>query len=250
MQKKTCNPHQRKALVGLTVLALFVALPTAELPSLWSAILAAGQVTGLVLTAVAALKCFFTVHRDFEVSAGPVYLCAKCQIEVSSDAWHCDICDVCVAAYSHHSHWLNCCIGATNTVPYLSCLAGLGLAAVCQTAASIALFAFMLRDRELAIRVGEKYSLRDQGYLFHLFLPFSTLVSASIAIASCSNFSFHLCKLSHRPSRVRRSTIMPAEDKSFTNKQPYESIDATIAGEKQVEKACAGLAPSSNSKYT
>lgn len=165
--RETCSSQQVKALAGLTVLALFVSIPTAELPVLWSAGLAAGQVAGLIVTAAAAWKCFFTVHYGFAVDTSLVLMCGKCKIAVCSDTRHCDICNVCVAMHSHHSYWLNCCIGRTNAIPYLCCLAGLALAALCQTAASVSLFGLMLQNRELA-------SVWQRSTLYETKAPYST----------------------------------------------------------------------------
>ena len=246
MKVKPCSSQQVKAQAGLTALALFIAMPTSELPDTWSLVLAAGQVVGLALAELSALKCFYTQQSGFGGGIGIGKVCVKCDLSVCADTYHCEICSMCVAGQSHHSDWLNCCIGARNAIVYLSCLAGLALAALCQIAAVIALYAQMLSSKDFALYIGQKYSLNDQGSLFHLFLSFSLLVSASVAIACCSNFSFHLCKLlslwrqSSREKRTGKVSPVYNEEtliQPSRHKQSLDFADATFGNEKQTAKA-------------
>jgi hypothetical protein len=147
MKLEQCSSQQLRAQAGLTALALFVAMPTAELPETWSLVLAAGQVAGLALAGLSALKCFYTQQGGFEGGIGLSKVCVKCKISVCADTYHCEICSLCVTGHSHHSDWLNCCIGARNAIAYLSCLTGLALAAISQIAANIALYALMFRSK-------------------------------------------------------------------------------------------------------
>jgi len=107
------------------------------------------------------------------------------------------MCGICVSGYSHHSYWLNSCIGSANTLPYLLCLAGMALTAICQVSADLLLMVLMLSGHSFALHITRKYSLLDHGYLFNLLLPFSFLVSTSIA----SYFTFHVWKAGIRLRR-------------------------------------------------
>jgi len=198
----------------LTLLALFSLLLTAELPLPWAASLATGQTMGLVLAATMAACCYYARHSCFPYSnTGSGDLCRLCKLPKWPNSQHCPICEVCVANYSHHSEWLSSCIGAANVLPYVGCLLGMGVAAGCQAAGLTALLVFMICDKELAVRLSGKYSLRDEGYLFQLMLFFTILVTYVLTISSGLRACFCICKaisLQHRQKTGKRR-ISPLE---------------------------------------
>jgi len=204
---KTCSAQQVRAALGITVIAVWSLIVTAELPVFWAVILGTGQGLGLAVTAVSALCCFYVVPYKVSYQCGSGILCEKCRLPSLPGTHHCDICDVCVPGFSHHSDWLNSCIGAGNAWVYLSVVLGLAVATVGQTAAAVGLWVLMLGNKDLAVRLGQKYALKDQGYLYHLTLVFSLLVSASLAIASLSNLALHLCRLLAQYKQNRKAAF-------------------------------------------
>lgn len=203
--------QQLKGVIGLGTLAFFCMILTGELKSNWAIPLGIGQGLGLLLAGISDFYCYSTAYTAQLCKSGNGTICEKCKLPRQSDTYHCEICCVCVYAYSHHSYWLNTCIGAANAATYLLCLAGLSLTALCQVCAEVALMVLMLSERSFAMHISSKYSLADQGYLFNLLLPFSFLVSSSVAIASCFNFGFHLCKdlCQWRLKRKGRKVVSP-----------------------------------------
>jgi hypothetical protein len=63
----------------------------------------------------------------------------------------------------------------------------LGLSAFCQTGAGVALFLLMLTDKEIAIRLNNRYSMGDKDCYFQVLLHFSTLVSFFLTFSCCLN---------------------------------------------------------------
>lgn len=52
-------------------------------------------------------------------------VCPKCCKYIPPGAAHCKICQQCISKQSHHSVWLDCCIGESNRRVYiLGCLLG------------------------------------------------------------------------------------------------------------------------------
>lgn len=204
--------QQLKGVVGLGILAFFCILITGELKINWAIPLGIGQGLGLLLAGISDFYCYSTTYSASLCKSGNGTICEKCKLPRQSDTHHCEICEACVPAYSHHSYWLNTCIGSANATTYLLCLAGLSLTALCQICATVALMVLMLNNRSFAMRVTSKYSLLDQGYLFNLLLPFSFLVSSSLAIASCFNFAFYLYKdLSNQRLKKKAREIVSPE---------------------------------------
>lgn len=232
-----------KGVTGLALLSLFSYLLAAELPFLWAILLGAGQAAGLVLAATTATCCYYTLHSSFQVP-GSGDICSLCQLPQLEDSHHCPICQTCVPAYSHHSEWLSCCIGAANAFSYVGCLVGLALAANCQAGSMICLLMVMLNEKEFAVRINEKYSLRDGGYLFQLALFFSLLVSCCLIISSCLRICLHISKTAVRlrSQRLRMRRIHPIEKLSELHKPQEESYDTV----NMTCKAAECVIPSSN----
>ena len=216
---KTCSPQQTRGIIGITALAFWSLIATAELPASWAISLGVSQVIGLLVVGISALRCFNTSHSTTSLRYGAGVLCTKCKRPSLAGSHHCEVCEVCVAAYSHHSDWLNNCIGVGNAGAYLGVVSGLGVLAGCQTGADIGLWVLMLSDKEFAMYIGEKYSLRDQGYLYHLLLLFSLLVSASVVIASVSNLIFQICwRISQRKRQKKsRFQVIPTVPRIDSN---------------------------------
>lgn len=191
---KAWSPQQTRGVIGITSLALWSLIATAELPSNWAISLGISQAVGLLVVGISALRCFYTSHSTVSLRYGTGVLCPKCKRPSAAGSHHCEVCEVCVAAYSHHSDWLNNCIGVGNSGAYLGVVSGLGVLAGCQTGAGIGLWVLMLSNKDFALYIGEKYSLRDQGYLYHLLLLFSLLVSVSVLIASVFNLLSQICR--------------------------------------------------------
>lgn len=139
-------------------------------------------------------------------------MCEKCHLLSFAGSYHCEICNLCIPAYSHHSDWLNNCIGSANSVAYLGGLAGLGLAAACQATVFIVLLVYLLQDKAAAMRINEKYSVRDQGSFFHLIMYFSLLLSAIIAIINFTNLAKRLWKITSKwcERRTIQRLLFPA----------------------------------------
>lgn len=195
---RPCTCMQVRAIAGLSALALSAFAATSELPQLWMVVLLSGQTAGWTLAVSCAIWCYFARHEQRIRQRGAGALCDKCDLPSFAGSHHCETCDMCISAYSHHSEWLNTCIGSANYTAYLGGLAGLGLAAAFQTTAFIVLLVFLLQDRDTAIRINEKYSVRDHGYLFHLMMHFSLLLSAVLALVNCMNLAVRLWKIISR----------------------------------------------------
>lgn len=195
MVNKGCAGKQCRGAVGLTFLAFLSFLEVRELPQSWAVRLGVGQAAGLFLAVLSAVYCFFSSHKCVSSPQGSGTLCLKCKLPSFVGSFHCEICDICVPGYSHHSYWLNSCIGASNSLAYLSGSLGLGTAAVLQVATGLIMYALMLGNRSFALQLSEKYALRDQGCLFHLLLLFALLVSCFIAIACTVNAVLLTCRL-------------------------------------------------------
>jgi len=200
---------QVRAILGLAVLASMSTLITSELPTSSAIPLAIGQFAGWTLAIVSALRCCFTLHSEFGLISMRNTVCEKCQMQTIAGASHCDICEVCVPAYSHHSDWLNSCIGAGNCFTYLGCLLGLGFSALCQLAAGVSLLVLSAIDKDLALRINTRYSLRDQGYLFHLLHHFSALISAVLAFSSFLGVCRHCPKAFALWKQRREVRVLP-----------------------------------------
>lgn len=189
--RKHCNKvwkgKQRRGAAGLTSLALISLLETLELPREWAVLLGVGQVVGLLLAAFAAVYCFYAQHKQTRDQQGCGAMCHKCKLPCFQGSFHCEICDICVPEYSHHSRWLNNCIGACNCAAYLTGLFSLGTVAGLQAAACVSLHGMMFRSKAFAMQLNEKYALRDEGYLFHLLIVFALLLSCSVGIACFIN---------------------------------------------------------------
>lgn len=248
---KFCSAQQARAALGITVLAVWSLVATAELPVFWAAILGTSQGLGLAIAAVCSVCCFYASPYQLSYQRGSGVLCEKCHLPSLSGTQHCEVCAVCVSGFSHHSDWLNCCIGTGNAGAYLGVVGGLALATASQTAAVVGLWALMLGNRDLAVRLGQKYALRDQGYLYHLLLLFFLLVSASLAIASLSNLVLHLCRLLSQWKRPRKpvfqlnsatphidscTPVLRSEGESAfcspwkTGEDPFDPADVTFRG--------------------
>lgn len=202
--------QQLQGIAGLTVLALVSAVLTSELPLTWEIILGAGQLASWVLAVVSAVLCHYTTHNEWEAT-GTRKICEKCQRSRMADSNHCDLCEVCVPAYSHHSDWLNNCVGACNYCSYMICLLGLGLSALCQFAAGVSLLIISAFDEGTAARINSRYSLRDQGYLFHLLHHFSSLISAVLAFSSFLSLFRNLPKALSAWKQRKESSIFSAK---------------------------------------
>lgn len=200
--RKAWSPQQIRGSIGITTLALWSLITTSELPASWAISLGISQVIGLLVTGISALRCFYTSHSTTSLLYGSGVLCTQCKRPSLAGSHHCEICEVCVAACSHHSEWLNNCIGVGNAGAYIGVVSGLGVLAGCQTGADVGLWVLMLSNKEFALYIGEKYSMRDQGYLYHLLQLFSLLVSVSVLIASVFNLILHICwRISQRKHR-------------------------------------------------
>jgi hypothetical protein len=182
-RSKVWKGKQRRGAAGLASLALVSLLETQELPQDLAVLLGVGQVVGLLLAVFAAVYCFYAQHNQTRDLQGCGAMCLKCKLP----SFHCEICDICVPKYSHHSRWLNNCIGTCNRAAYLTGLISLGTVAGLQAAASVSLHGMMFRSKAFAMHLNEKYSLRDEGYLFHLLIVFALLLSCSVEIACFIN---------------------------------------------------------------
>lgn len=189
-------------------------LATVDLPLLWALLLGCGQLVGLAVTITSALVCFYTNHNAHSNSSGSGFLCEKCQLPAFLDTHHCEICDLCIPAYSHHSHWLNTCIGACNIRAYLSGLTSLAVATGCQAASGIAILALIMQDREIGLRLKQRYSLHDKGYLFALLLTAAVLVATFTTFACVCNLSYHLFRIASKWRPRRQHKIRPIRTSS------------------------------------
>lgn len=191
---EVCTSLQIRAIAGLMTLALTAAASAYELPSMCEFVLIGGGAAAWSLAIICAFLCYFVKHERAR-HEGPGQLCPVCNSPAEEGSYHCELCGVCVAGFSHHSEWLNSCIGRANYPAYLGCLAGMGLAGGFQVAAYLALFIVMVQDKETMIRINEKYSMMDQGYIFHLILYFTLMVSVTLAATNCTNLIIRIWRV-------------------------------------------------------
>ena len=194
---EVCTSQQVRAIAGLVALGLTAAASAYELPSICALALACGGVAAWLIAVICAFWCYSVKHERAR-HEGPGQLCPICRFPAGEDSYHCDLCGVCVAGFSHHSDWLNSCIGSANYPAYLGCVAGMGLAGGFQVATYLALFTVMVQDKGTMIRINEKYSIMDQGYFFHLVLYFALLVSTTLAVTNCANFAVRIWNIMAR----------------------------------------------------
>lgn len=192
--RRTCTSQQLKGTFGISLQALLAYAIAWELPTTWCISLRIGLTIGLGLAGISATTCFYTTHIQCGYKGGSGTLCKECQLPALLGTQHCDVCEICVPAYSHHSDWLNACIGGNNYLAYLLCLLSIGEIAVCQVLASTTLLALIATDEKTAQRVIDHYSLFDQGYVFHVFLLFYFLISLTLAVTTWASFGYHLSK--------------------------------------------------------
>ena len=146
--------------------------------------------------------------------SGSGSICAKCDLPVLKDTFHCEVCNVCVAGYSHHSVYLNTCIGSSNRANYSACLAGLSLAAAGELSTYVVLLALMIRDKQFTIYLNDKYSVWDYGYLFHLFVFFFMLTAFFLMVTSIIGCVFH-AYIAIWDSRTVKKTIVKIKPVSY-----------------------------------
>jgi len=131
-----------------------------------------------------------------------------------------------VPAHSHHSDWLNSCWRLCNYSAYVFCLFSVGAIVICQLLASTVLLALIATDQDTARRIAYRYSLLDQGYLYHVFLFFYFLISVTLAATTWASFAYHLSKAVSQwreQQKVRRQTQPILEINS-----PYPSSDTGL----------------------
>lgn len=201
--------RQSQGLAGLSFTSAMGILAAVELPLPWAIPLGSGQAAGLLVAIVSVLFCFYAAHNKQASRSGSGVLCEKCELPVFLGTYHCEICEICVPGYSHHSHWLNTCIGQSNTRAYFSGLAGLALATACQATAGIGLLVLKMLDSDVALRVKQRYSLHDHCYSFNLLLISAVLVAVFVSFASICILSFHLFKVYFRWKTQRQRQILP-----------------------------------------
>lgn len=54
-------------------------------------------------------------------------MCHNCRKYVRDSTIHCHVCNACIMLYSHHSYWLDCCIGQKNSLFYFASM----IASIC-----------------------------------------------------------------------------------------------------------------------
>ena len=197
MERQTCfregTAKQCKAVVGLPVLVFVFLLVTLELSLPWAISLNIGQFVGLSVATFCAISCIRSQHKShYAGEAGLGKLCTLCEQPQLPDCHHCEVCEKCVAGFSHHSEWLDTCIGSANLSLYLLGTVSLGVMACTQVTAGVAVLVLMMTDREVMLEINEKYSLEDGGYFFHLVLYFAIFISIAIALECGVNFCLQL----------------------------------------------------------
>ena len=180
--------RQTQGVAGLAFVALMSALATAELPRFWSVALGSGQLIGLGMAAAASLACFSPARLKFSIHAGSGVLCEKCLSPSLPGTYHCEICQNCVPAYSHHSYWLNICICAENAIAYISSLVGLGVATGCQVVVGIAFLILIVQGKANSLKFSQHYSP------IYLFFLSSLLISLLTLFTVCFTFVTHIRK--------------------------------------------------------
>jgi len=225
-RRKTCTCQQLKGVAGLGFLTAVAFVIAEELPQTWLISLAIGLTVGLGLAAASAAVCFYTPHIDCGYKRGTGVLYGKCEMPALLGTYHCEVCEVCVPAHSHHSDWLNSCIGASNYSAYLLCLFSVGAIAICQLLASTVLLALIATDQDTARRIIYRYSLLDQGYLYRVSLFFHFLISVTLATTTWASFACHLSKAAFQWSEQRK-THRQAQPVQGMNR-PYPSSDTGL----------------------
>jgi hypothetical protein len=184
-------------------------LAAVELPLSWAIPLGSGQTAGLLAAIVSVLFCCYGGDNKPASRSGSGFVCEKCELPGFLGTFHCEICEICVPGYSHHSHWLNTCIGQSNARAYFSCLASLALATACQATAGLSLLVLKMLDSDIALRVKKRYSLHDHCYSFHLLLISAMLVAVFVSFASVCSLSYHVFNAYFRWRTRRQRQILP-----------------------------------------
>jgi len=134
--------------VGLGFQAAVALAIAEELPQSWLISLAIGLIVGLGLAAASAAVCFYTPHLYCGYKGGTGVLCGKCEMPALLGTYHCEVCEVCVPAHSHHSDWLNSCWRLCIYSAYVFCLFSVGAIVICQLLASTVLLALIATDQD------------------------------------------------------------------------------------------------------
>ena len=232
---KAWGCRQSQGIAGLGFVAGMGLIATIDLPLIWAISLGCGQIVGLLVTITSALLCFYTNHSQYS-NTGSGFVCEKCQLPAFIDTRHCDLCNLCIPAYSHHSYWLNTCIGSCNSKAYFSGVVSLAVATGCQAASGIAIFALIVEDRALGLRLKQRYSLHDKGYFFTLLLISAVLVAVFITFACVCNLSCHISRIVPKLRTTRPICISPKSEVSIgsmTKQHSSDSFDSS-AGESPV----------------
>lgn len=224
--QRTCTIQQSKGATGISLQALLAYAIAGELSMTLCVPLRIGVTIGLGLAGISATMCFFTTHIQRRYKGGSGILCEECQMPALLGTEHCDICEICVPAYSHHSDWLNACIGGNNYLAYLLCLMSIGEIAICQLIVSTTLLALIATDEKTALRILDRYSLYGQGYIFHTFLLFYFLISLTLAATTWASFGYHLLKAISlwKDQRKGRTQVKPVR----AMKRPNPSSDTGV----------------------
>ena len=233
---RTCTCQQVKGITGIITISLFPLLMTTELPFILAISLASGQLAGLCLAVSMAYACYHANHGDIRLQSGSGELCPQCKQPKLMDSHHCTECDQCIVGYRHHSYWLNSCIGSANAAAYILCLAGLSCTAVCQTTALLTLLVLMQGDFQLTVKLNEKYSLADEGFLFRLGLFFGIFVCASLMISSIIGCFYHLIHSFTRYKR-RKMIFSHIQPSTYPEKRIEESFDSINVMNRERESA-------------
>lgn len=205
---KVYTSQQVRGVAGLVALGVSAAASAYELPDIYALVLLCGGSFTWFIAFICAFRCYNAKH-DKARHEGPGKLCPVCHFAAGKDSYHCDFCGVCVAGFSHHSDWLNSCIGKANYPVYLGCLGSIGLAGGFQVAAYLGVLVAMVQDKATMIRLNEKYSMMDQGYFFHLVLYFALMVSFILAGTNCVNLTIRIWKIVSK--RLEKPIIKPQQ---------------------------------------
>ena len=208
MERRKWSCRQSQAVVGLSFLSAMGMLAAVELPLPWGISLGIGQVAGVLAAIVSVLFCFYAADNQPETPSGSGFLCEKCELPVFLDTYHCEICEICVPGYSHHSRWLNICIGQSNACAYLSGLASLALATACQSAAEISLLVLKMLDSDVARRLKQRYSLHDHCYFLNVLLISAVLVAVFVSFASLCSLGYHVFNAYFRWRTRRQKQVL------------------------------------------
>lgn len=238
MNQRKWGCRQRQGLLGLSFLSAMGILAAVELPLSWGIPLGIGQGAGLLIAVVSVLYCFYAGDNKPVRCSGSGYVCEKCELPVFDGSYHCEVCEICMPGYSHHSRWLNTCIGQRNIYAYLSGLAGLALATACQATAEMSLSVLKALDSTIALRLKQRYSLHDHGYFFNLLLISAVLVAVFISFASICSLSFHLFKAYFRWKTLRQSRVLPKP--VLISQKSEASVSSAFKLRSESFDSCAG----------